>query len=314
MVANAVLHRLTPNVALLLAGGAGLCVALAGLALPGELLERLVVTSGVAAFVPAAEPPLGMTARACVGLFAGGLAAMLAWFALSIVIALVDAKATQGTEAGGERRPTVRRADAHPDARPREPLRASDLAVPVRGAVPELPQADPVEADAPLAMPPGELWAQLPDEPVIAMGAPSEARPVHAAPPPVQDLPADLDQPLAAFDPAAIPPVPMAPPPPVRPLRRPAPPPIFDPGERFEAFELAPVRAPVAPAAADAAPVVDASVQALLERLERSMAKRGVVEVAPPEPEPVAAPVAVSEPPRSLADTLSELRRLATRP
>lgn len=315
MVAYALVQRLTPNVALALAGGAGACAVLASLVLPGALLEDLVLSSGIAAFVPAAEPPLGTTARLCIGLFAGGLIALIAWMGLSALLAWVDSRAA-GEGPEGERRPTVRRADAHPDARPRVPLRASDLEVPVYGRVPAA-EPEPVVAEPELSVTDVLDLADsaLPDEPVIAMGAPSEGRPLSAPLPEVQDLPVDLSQPLAAFDPFAIPAVPMPPPPPVLPLRRRAPrAPIYDSGERFETFELTPAVRPApaldpypAPEPAPAAPAItapqtEASVHALLDRLERGLSKFGP---AAPEPEP--------EPERSLEDTLSELRRMAMR-
>ncbi len=311
MVAYALVQRLTPNAALAVAGAAGVCAVLASLVLPAALLEDMVLSSGIAAFVPAAEPPLGTTARLCIGLFAGGLIALVAWMGLSALMAWIDSREADGEE--GERRPTVRRADAHPDARPRVPLRASDLEVPVYGRV-SAPEPEPELDEAILDL----AETAPPEEPVIAMGPPSEGRPLHAPLPEVQELPVDLDQPLAAFDPYAIPAVPMAPPPPVRPLRRrPARAPIFDEGERFETFELTPpVRpAPVAepyvapapepePVAASpiAAPQTEASVHALLDRLEKKLGK-----FAPPPPEPAA------DPKRKLEDTLSELRRMAMR-
>jgi hypothetical protein len=306
MVAYALVQRLTPNVALALAGGAGACAVLASLVLPGAMLEDAVLASGIAAFVPAAEPPLGMTARLCIGLFTGGLIALIAWMGLSALIAWIDSRGAAVDEAG-EARPTVRRADAHPDARPRVPLRASDLDMPALDSVPvaepEVSVADILDLSD----------AALPEEPVIAMGPPSEGRPIHAPLPEVQELPVDLDQPLAAFDPYAIPAVPMVPPPPVRPLRRRAArAPIFDETERFETFELTPpVRPAPEPVAADpapetpppiAAPQTEASVQALLDRLER-----GLTKFAPPPPEPA------PDPKRKLEDTLSELRRMAMR-
>lgn len=308
MVAHAVVQRLTPNMALALAGGMGACAVLASLVLPGALLEDMVLSSGIAALVPAAEPPLGTTARLCIGLFAGGLVALIAWMGLSALMAWIDSREVDGPE--GERRPTVRRADAHPDARPRVPLRASDLEVPVYGRVlrpepePEVEEILDLEEEA------------LPEEPVIALGAPSEGRAIHAPLPEVQELPVDLNQPLSAFDPAAIPAIPAVAPPPVRPLRRSAPRlPIYDAGERFETFELTPPVRPVAtpmplpvpdpdpePARPIAAPQTDASVHALLDRLEKGLGK-----FAPPPPEPVV------DPKRKLEDTLSELRAMAMR-
>lgn len=305
MVAHGFIQRLTPNVAMSLAGAAGACALLASLVLPGPLLEELVLSSGIAAFVPAAEPPLGTTARLCVGMFSGGLIALVTWMGLSAVMAWLDSRNADVSE--GERRPTVRRADAHPDARPRVPLRASDLDLP---ALEDIVEAEPEDSAAEIL----DLSdAALPNEPVIAMGPPSDGRSLHAPLPEVQELPADLDQPLAAFDPHAIPSVPMAPPPPLRPLCRPAVrAPIYDAGERFETFELKPplrkTPEPVAmPAGAEpvtpiTAPQTDASVQALLDRLERGLGKFAPT---PPEPTP--------DPKRTLEDTLSELRRMATR-
>jgi hypothetical protein len=72
-----------------------------------------------------------------------------------------------------------------------------------------------------------------------------------------QPLPRDLDTPLAAVDPEAIPDVPLQPVRAVAPLARPAP--TLAPGERMEVFALAPAPAPT-----------PASVDALLERLERN--------------------------------------------
>jgi hypothetical protein len=84
----------------------------------------------------------------------------------------------------------------------------------------------------------------------------------------------------------------------VAPLYR-APEPIQAPGERFEAFELPrePVTA-IAPAAEPMlAPRTEATVHALLDRLERGVAQRA----RQPKPGP------------GLQDTLAELRSLAAR-
>ncbi|NJB96776.1 hypothetical protein CA233_02650 [Sphingomonas sp. ABOLD] len=119
--------------------------------------------------------------------------------------------------------PVIRRADAHPDARPRPPLRASyDLDMPA--------------------------WAQ-PKAPVEQEGATAE-----------RDLPVDLDQPLAAFDPTAIPAVPL--PPPVPPRRERA----ASAGQRTPAGRD--------PSDRLVRPETDASVHALLERLERGVVRR----------------------------------------
>lgn len=357
MVAYTLVQRLTPNLALAGAGVAGALVALATLALPYGLLEDIVVASGIAAFVPAAEPPLGITARICVGVFAGGAVALVAWFLLSALLAWRDSRAEAEI---GERRPVVRRADAHPDAPPRRPLLATrDLGMPFAGKVKQVePEAPEIEADARVfASPVVEADEVEPDvrdlhlpalapEPVIAMGAPTppaetiptvhipevEVHPVEevpsivtraATPPTPQPLPADLDQPLSAFDPSAILERPLVPPPPLAPLVRAPAAPVFDSGERFETFQLTPpVRQTLAPATPPAeslvAPETDASVHALLDRLERGIVRR----VHRPEPvaaeatEPAPVPQPEPEPDfesHGLEGALQALRKLAVR-
>lgn len=286
MAAYTVIQRLTPTLALVAAGALGVLVALGVLLLPGSMLEDAVTASGIAAFIPAAEPPLGATARIVVAVFASGVAASVAWLALSALIGIARSRLPDADTRG----PTVRRADAHPDAPPREPLRAGrDLGF-------EL--AD----EASFAPPPLDI-PELPPEPVIAMGAP--APPESAGPPPVQLLPCDLDQPLAAFDPAAIPDSPLVPPPPVAPLhRQPSRPPLYEQGERFETFELTPPLRSVPQPGGIAAPETAATVHALLDRLERGIARR-TVPATVPEPTPLA--------PQGLEDTLAVLRKMAAR-
>lgn len=353
MVAYSFAQRLTPNLALAGAGSAGALVALATLAIPAPLLEDIVVTSGIAAFVPAAEAPLGATARICVGVFAGGTVALIAWFLLSALLAWRDSRVPVEAEEAGRRRPMVRRADAHPDAPPRPPLLATrDLGMPFAAKVDS--KIEDIDADARMFALPEEKAQQveaevrslhlpeLPPEPVIAMGAPAppvetipgvfvpeleietiRVVPTIAAPPTPQPLPADLDQPLSAFDPDAILERPLVPPPPLPPLvRAPAPaPPVFDAGERFETFELTPqtrpAPAPDAPHADNlAAPETDASVHALLDRLERGIVRR--VHRPEPQPEvrhesaPAPQPEAESEM-QGLEGALEALRKLAVR-
>ncbi|MEG3179372.1 hypothetical protein [Sphingomonas sp. LT1P40] len=316
MVAYTLVQRLTPNLALIGAGVAGAIVALATLAIPVPLLEDAVIASGIAVFLPAAEPPLGLTARICVGVAAGaGIAAVL-WLILSVLIGI---RVSRSVEPGA-RRPFVRRADAHPDAPPREPLRAKDLEMPrTRSSVANVeaveesgfddlpvPVLTEVEPDDAIVF--GAPDPTLPPEPVIAMGPPPvpSSQPIlELVPTPaVQPLPVDLDQPLAAFDPAAIPDTPVAPSPPVAPLRRKPRPQVYDASERFETFELTPqVREVPKPAASVSAPLsapeTDASVHALLDRLERGIVRRG--ERVEPEG------------PHGLESALDALRKLAVR-
>ena len=193
----------------------GILIALVIGLMPSSLLERVVESSGVAALVAAAQPPLGPFARLLMAGTAGLFIGATTWAALFLLFGPGGVLAREEREEG---MPTVRRADAHPDAPTRRPLFAADLGTP-----------------------------------------PPPPQPPYAE----RDLPRDLDQPLAAFDPAAIPAAPREPIRPVAPLvTRPAP---LAPGERISSVELSPRHA---------AETGAASIEVLLERLERGAARR----------------------------------------
>ena len=201
------------------AGAAGLAVAVAAALLPGAWLEDMVLSSGIAAVLSVAAPPLGVTARAVLALGGGAAVAAVCWAALYLLVGPGGPLARRPKPVAGV--PTVRRADAHPDAPPRRPLSADDLPVP-----------------------------------------PAPAVHVERA------VPADLDVPLAAFDPDALPPVPLAP---VRALKPLAP--TLLPGERLETFTLTPP--PPSPASSPAPRANEApSIDALLRRLEQGARRR----------------------------------------
>lgn len=178
------------------AAGAAVLVATAMLSLPAGWLE----TAGVQ---PPGASPTGPSFRFGVALAAGLVAAIVTW------AVLLRSRRDRALLAGEEGAPVLRRADAHPDAPPRRPLSAAELAVP-------------------------------PD-------------------PSSRDLPTDLDTPLAAFDPDAVPARPLAPVAAVAALA---------PGERIETFRLAPppTRQPVAPE--------QPGIDALLRRLEDHAGRR----------------------------------------
>ncbi|MBO9711402.1 hypothetical protein [Sphingomonas sp.] len=300
-----------------LAGAAlGGAVAAAALVLPAATLESVVSGSGLPSILAAAEPPLGMTARLAVAGGSGALVALVSWFGLFLLLG------TRGLSLG-ERQPghvpVIRRADAHPDAPPRAPLLATrDLGTPFL----EVPVGKPLTAGDKPVHGDGQLYRTVHldakgFEPQFDM---PEAEPATEAPPAEQDLPVNLDQPLAAFDPSAIPEAPMPPPVAPTPLRRPARPMTFDSHERFETFELMPPVRPVRtgprpvpsfPEPAElppredaiARPETDATIHALLDRLERGVARRGL---SAPEPTP-------RETERGLEEALVTLRNLAKR-
>jgi hypothetical protein len=291
---------------------AGLGVAAGIATAPSETLNEMLARSGVAAVVPAAGPPIGVTGRVLLALLAGGLVAALgmagqlkAWLA-----------AAPAGGDGAEKAPAVRRADAHPDAPPCRPIRAgTDLGQPL-----------------PIAR--GREKGARQDDVLPFVLEPRAAE--------EQPLPADLDQPMSVFDPAAVPEAPAAPPEAVAPLFRAAPrvevpapdaaapPPAITPQEVEEAGDapadtvpttavgasLAVVTLPAAedaslavvtsPAAEDVPQEEGSSIAALLERLERGAQRRR----AAPAPAVDAPPAEESA---TLDDTLRNLRRLATR-
>jgi hypothetical protein len=228
---------------------------------------------------------------------AGAVAALLGWFMAFILVGTrgLSVGKTAEVEAEMPHTPVIRRADAHPDAPPRPPLLATrDLGTPFL----EVRAAD------------NDGGAHQDTEEVAARA------PLFPEPPVEQPLPRDLNQPLAAFDPQAVPQRPRPKPVPIAPLRRTPRPAIFDEGERFEVFELTPpvrpkpapqpaMRMP-APAEPIVRPETDASVHALLERLERGVVRKGLASGMEKQVHPRDAE-------RGLEDALVTLRNLARR-
>lgn len=308
-------QRLNLPIAPLVAALIGGITALIFTLMPVAMLEDFVIDSGVAAVLPAAEPPLGDTARAALIMIGGGGTALIAWFALFLILGARAIVIQRSGESDDEKTPVLRRADAHPDAPARRPLFANrELGTPFLE----------VRADRPV-----HITADLSDEAEVEVVA-EVAEPVAEE----RDLPADLDMPLAAFDPKAIPEKPIdwfEKPALLRTPRQQ----VFDPGDRFETFDLTPMRrsaplpfpprdpSPSVPASPPApaplqrvpsAPVAEwprarasarveldpsASIHALLDRLERGVGRREILPPPPPARED------------SLEDTLVALRRLA---
>jgi hypothetical protein len=220
----------------------GVIVAIGVLLISTAALETLVWTTGIAALVPAAAPPLGMTARVLLALGAGLLVAALLWSSLFLLFGPGGVFAKRAPREDGV--PVIRRADAHPDAPPRKPMSAADLGTPMMEVG--------VGGSA---------------------GGARDERPI----------PADLDQPLAAFDPNAIRPVPMEPVRPVSPLAQ-----VTMVAPVIEVAQTAEPETFVTAAVPVSAPV-SASVEAPAEAL------------AEPVPE-TAAPTPIARPPRAPAE------------
>lgn len=245
MVSSFRRSRLTLPVGSTVAVAVGIATAIAFALIKDTHLDRLVMASGLPAVIAAAEPPLGFTARAVLITLGGGLMGLLAWFALfpllgSRRVTLRWPAGSLSENADAPAVPVLRRGDAHPDAPPRAPLFAHrDLGTPF--------------LDVHARMVAGPL-----DEPVSPQADDERA------------VPDDLDLPLAAFDPEAF----------AAATGEPVPLPRFAPGERIETFELTPivrdrldpdpVPAPPRPATRD----TEATITALLERLERGVSSR----------------------------------------
>lgn len=252
MVSSFRRSRLTLPVAPTAAVLTGLATAAGFAFMPGDTLERLVNASGLPAVVAAAEPPLGGNARAVLIMLGGGFVGLLVWFGLwpllgSRSVTLRWPAKQQGDEVGMPPVPVLRRGDAHPDAPPRAPLFAHrELGTPFLDIHARL-VAGPLDTA-------GDAIAAFDEE---------------------REVPDDLDMPLAAFDPAAF----------AAATGEPVPLPRFAPGERIETFELTPIRRDPVPIFAQplsrdadtprpAARDTEATITALLERLERGVSTR----------------------------------------
>jgi hypothetical protein len=298
-------QRLILPIAPAIAAVAAALVALAFIAMPANVLEGMVVDSGIASLVTAAEPPLGLTARFAIAAIAAGAIGGVLWFGLLLLIGTRSVVLNRGTIDADT--PVVRRADAHPDAPPRRPVFANrDLGTPfldIRaepGVTGERPI--PADLDTPLAQYLHPLDKPLPAPP---------PQPMPVAPQAVAEA-----VPLPIRGEVAIEPIPAAIiAPPVPSMTEPtaeveAPPVRFAPHERIETFELTPMVRTTS--AEPSTPLAPATIHDLLERLERGVARRAPI--ATEAPVPVAMPTPVVEqrvPEGSLQETLGVLRQLA---
>ncbi|HEX4695533.1 hypothetical protein [Sphingomonas sp.] len=255
--------------------GVAAIVALAFLVMPIGVLEDLAVDSGVAAMLTAAAPPLGMTARLAITFFAALAAGSATWFGMFLILGTRTAIVNRGKTDDGV--PVLRRADAHPDAPPRRPVFAnSDLGTPFLEVKAEPVVVVPEERDVPTDL----------DTPLAAFLAPSDPPLPTPAPQPIVAAPEPIAEPETIEpDPQAV----------ITPLSAPR----FAPHERIETFGLTNASGDDEPSA----PLPQATIHDLLERLERGVRRQPVV--APAEPEPQGE--------KSLEETLDALRALARR-
>ncbi|HEX8450178.1 MAG TPA: hypothetical protein VF652_11370, partial [Allosphingosinicella sp.] len=157
-----------PGLAALAAASAGFVA----FAMPESLFYGLVEASRLPDFIPAAQPPLGETARFA----AAGGASLLTFPAVWGLMALLGKapaarkpKAEPQAEPRSEA-PRIRRADAHPDAPARRPLLARDLGEPLD--LEDFPEASADEQPGPVQDGPRPLPAFLvPEAPVVEPAA-----------------------------------------------------------------------------------------------------------------------------------------------
>lgn len=301
---------LAPAIAVVLAALGGLMFLL----MPTAVLEDLVVDSGIASLVTAAQPPLGITAHFAIAFLVALVAGSVSWFGLFLLIG--TRVVAIGRNAREDGVPILRRADAHPDAPPRRPVFANrDLGTPflevtaesslpmsVADAVVYVPplveERDiPADLDTPLATYRSPLDPPLPAPDPLPLGRVDE--PVAAPTPIIAPLP--VPEPAVAMDPRPIRVVPESPAI-VPPADDPAP--RFASHERIETFELTPMVRSCEPSA----PLPSATIHDLLDRLERGVAKRK--EAPAPEREASDEEIPTAG---SLEETLGALRQLASR-
>ncbi|HYI64033.1 MAG TPA: hypothetical protein VEW71_04025 [Allosphingosinicella sp.] len=166
------------------AGLAALAALFVAFALPADLLADLIAASGLPSVLPAAQPPLGLTARIAIGAVGAGATFGL----ILLLLRLLDRSGLEPRRARAaepqDETPKLRRRDFHPDAPVPRPISAArDLGEPAPPARPgdktplwlaePAPEA-PVEAAAP--------------EPALE----PEPAPVEIEPAPVADSAASL--------------------------------------------------------------------------------------------------------------------------
>ncbi|SFS02830.1 hypothetical protein [Sphingomonas jatrophae] len=149
----------------IMAGAFAAALAFALYAMPNWRLESAVVASGLPDLLGAAEPPLGRTARTLVMLAAalagGGAVWALFWWIERPRPAPAAAPAATVAMPIDEA-PTLRRADAHPDAPPRRPIfAAQDLGAPLDEA-PVIPWREDRRQLAPVTIDASELLLDKP--------------------------------------------------------------------------------------------------------------------------------------------------------
>ncbi|MHA6719832.1 hypothetical protein ACX40Y_10330 [Sphingomonas sp. RS6] len=266
----------------------GALAALGVVAMPAAMLQSLVAPSGLTDLLPVLVPPLGLAGRMLLSVAAGAAVTAISGLFTYMLVGRSaiggghDAMPDWDADPDSLAMPVLRRADAHPDAPARPPLLATrDLGTPFAAEIAETAAIRAERFQVVSAIEAVEI---------------DEERP----------LPTDLDQVLAAYDPGAIPDVPIAPP--TSPYRAAAPEtarPADEPLERLDRRAPAPAAPYAFPEEPIAHPATEATVHALLERLERGVSRRAAAQAK-------SSPATASRrPQQGLEDALATLRNLA---
>jgi hypothetical protein len=170
---------------LAMAAFAGASVAFAVFALPEWRFQQAVALSGLPLILPAAQPPLGETARLLVAAVAGSFVMGIVWLVLKSLGKKPAAPKQRFEPVEIEVAPKLRRADAHPDAPSRRPIFAElDLGEPLELEAEEERQFTPVDEEE-------EEVAAEPVRPrFVVLEQPEEAEPASAE----ASNPAELEQ------------------------------------------------------------------------------------------------------------------------
>ena len=268
---------------------AGLAAAFLAFAMPADLLERLVVATGLPHLLAAAEPPLGFKARAMIGVAGAAVSFALAYLLLRMLDRSGREKARPVREMFEEAGPRLRRRDLHPDAPVCRPISAArDFGEPAPPAppLPPLPEQDEEPAPPWFAAAEPDIADPLPEpafdeprpsfrgreipqdafgrQPITAVRDPDE--PAPPVPEPAEPQAADpFPGPAQAEAEAEEEPIPA------------------DSAEPEEPLELTDRQAPAWLAAEEpqaawpeprAEPAAEASLTDLMQRLERGLARR----------------------------------------
>lgn len=311
-------RRLTLSFATFAALTAGVAVALLLALAPRDMIESLAVDSGVAAVLPAAEPPLGATARAMLVVVGAGGIALIAWIGTFLLFGDRPISFGSADADGADAAPAIRRADAHPDANPRRPLSAArDLPPPSVARHIEDAVFEPVPAVEPQPVPelqqpvpatrerletfelPHESWEDAELTPVLTERGP-ERRSGWRLPTPAADYRGHrvLDVAPTPLEPVDV-----------RPIAAPAPSEAVP--EWLQPADLRLVVPTQAEAPSDR-PVLQsparASLEQLIARLEQGVERAPLPAPVPPPPRPAAPPI--TQDIDNLERTLATLRRL----